>query len=116
MYTKEHIINDHIKVVYVCNNRDACIVIGDLPALHWCFDEVDELSISESKLRYSKRLTINVEGNKVQVVIEGAEVLGKVRSIGFIAYGVGSDLNPEVLYRAISKYVMNTCGYAISRS
>ncbi len=116
MYTKEYIINDHIKVVYVCSDRDACTVIGDLPALHWCFDEDDELSISESKLRYSRRQIINVEGNVVQVVIEGAEVLGKVRSISFIAYGVRSDLNPGVLYRAISEYIMNACNNAVSRS
>ncbi|MCD6428545.1 MAG: hypothetical protein J7L12_02890 [Desulfurococcales archaeon] len=116
MYTKEYVVNDHIKVVYVCNENGACIVIGDLPALYWCFDEDDELSVSESRLCYSKRLTINVEENVVQVVIEGAEVLGKVRSVSFIAYGVRSNLNPEVLYRVISEYVMSVCSNSISRS
>jgi len=110
VYTKEHIINGHIKVVYVCSDSNTCTAIGDLPALHWCFDVDSELSISELRLCYSKRLIINVEGSIVQVVIEGTEVLGKLRSISFIAYGVRSDLKPEALYRAVSEYIMNTCG------
>jgi len=116
VYTKEHIVNDHIKLVYICSNDNVCTVIGDLPALSWCFDKGDELSVSESRLCYSRRFTINIKGSTVEVVIEGAEVLGELKSISFVAYGVKGDMNPEVLYKAVSEYVINICSNTIGKS
>jgi len=105
---KEYVIDDHIKIVYICDGSE-CLVIGDLPALDWCFEINDELSISEVKVCYSEKSVVEIKENTVQVVIEGAEVLGKLRSIGFIAYGVRDSLEPKAVYRAVINYISSVC-------
>jgi len=111
VYVKEYVVDDHVKLVYVCNSNE-CLVIGDLPALEWCFEVGEELSIGEVRLCYSRRSEIDVMGDSVHVVIEGAEVLGQLRSVSFVAYDVRGDLRPEALYKAVVNYVNTACSGA----
>ena len=114
VYIKEYVIDDHVKIVYICDGSE-CLVIGDLPALEWCFEMNDELSISEVKVCYSEKLIVEIEDSTIQVVIEGAEVLGRLRSISFIAYGVRSDLEPEAIYRAVINHINSVCSRSSGR-
>ena len=115
MFTKEYVINEHIKVVYVCGDNGNCVVVGDLPALPWCFDVEGELSVSTSKLYY-KSIRVDIEGRSTRLVIEGAKVLGSLRSIGFVAYDVESNVRPDILYSKVSEHVIKMCEGKVEES
>ena len=101
----EHIIDDFIKIVFVCENEKATVV-GDLPALPWCFECSEELVCSSARICRSSIKRIG----RYEVVIESTNIEGKLKSIGFLAYNVKCNEDPRTLYESIRNYIVEMCG------
>ncbi len=103
----EYFVREFIKIVYVCE-RSKGIAIGDLPALAWCFKCKEKLSLdsAESFLCNSQEFRVG----PLRVTIEGTHVMGKLRSIGFIARGIDCRERPERVYEVVEELIKEVCG------
>ncbi|MEM0066319.1 MAG: hypothetical protein QXT76_05280 [Sulfolobales archaeon] len=103
-YYKEYVVRDFLKVVLVCSEEPHAI--GDIPSLPYCFGCDKSISVGKDRVCYSEEITLP-SGKKV--VIEGAEVLGVLRSISYIVKEIECSINPEELYEEISAFIREYC-------
>ncbi|MCC6046787.1 MAG: hypothetical protein LM571_01150 [Desulfurococcaceae archaeon] len=104
MYTREYVVQGFIKLLLVCSEEPH--VVGDLPALPYCFGCSKFLEVDGVRVCYSEELTLP---SGVTVVVSGTEVLGELRSVSFVARNVTCDVDPGSLLRAVEDYIMSTC-------
>gem|GEM_PF-634095 len=107
MYTAEYVVRGFIKLLLVCSEEPH--VIGDLPALPYCFSCSKSLEVGGVRMCYSEELTLP---SGITVVVGGAEVFGELRSITFLARKVTCDVDPGSLLRDIENYVTSKCSGA----
>ncbi|MCX8208380.1 MAG: hypothetical protein RMH84_03610 [Sulfolobales archaeon] len=104
-YYREYVVRDFLKVVVVCSEEPHAI--GDLPALPYCFKCEKSISAGGFRLCYSEEVALP-SGRRV--VVEGAEVLGEMRSVSYVIRGVDCSVDPEELYEEVSALVERVCG------
>ncbi|MEM2007406.1 MAG: hypothetical protein QXG17_06490 [Sulfolobales archaeon] len=101
---REHVVRDFLKVVVVCSEEPHAV--GDIPGLPYCFSCDKSVTVGEGRVCYSGELALP-SGKKV--VIEGAEVLGVLRSISYLVREIECSVNPEELYEEISAFIREYC-------
>ncbi len=111
MFFREHVVRDFLKVVVVCSEEPHAV--GDLPGLPYCFGCEKSLSIGGDRLCYSEEMPLPSGG---RVIIEGANVLGELRSVSYIAKGVECSVDPERLYEEVSALITRICRESGERS
>lgn len=103
-YYREHVVREFLKVVVVCSEEPHAV--GDLPGLPYCFKCLKDVSAGSSRLCYSEEIVLP-SGRRV--VVEGAEVLGEMRSVSYVVRGIDCSVDPEELYEEVSTLVMDVC-------
>lgn len=101
---REYVVRDFMKVVVVCSEEPHAI--GDLPGLPYCFGCDRHLSVGNAIICYSNEISLPTRG---RVIIEGAKVLGEIRSISYIVKGVECSVDPGKLYEEVVELVEKLC-------
>lgn len=104
MYTREYVVRGFIKLLLVCSEEPH--VIGDLPALPYCFSCSKILEVEGIRMCYSEELTLP---SGITVVVGGTEILGELRSISFLARNITCDVDPDSLLRDVENYITSRC-------
>jgi hypothetical protein len=104
VYTGEYVVRGFVKLLLVCSEEPH--VVGDLPALPYCFGCPKSLEVEGARVCYSEELALP---SGVIVVIGGTEVFGELRSVSFVARNVTCDVDPDSLLRAVEDYVTFRC-------
>jgi len=100
----EHVVNKHVKVVYVCGDRSS-YAIGDLPALPWCFKCVDRVSLGDTYVCWSEDIRVN----EMVLRVEASKVKGSLRSIQFILLNIDCGASPEEILNLVKKAISERC-------
>lgn len=101
---REYTVNDFLKIVIVCSNNPHAV--GDLPALPYCFSCDKSMFLGEVRLCYSEEIVLP---SGERLVVEGSEVMGKLKSVSYIVKGIDCEVSPEELYAKISNFVERAC-------
>ncbi len=100
---KELVINNHYKISIVDFGVEV-VVSADLPPLPWCYEVVDELSIDNVKLIYTK-LNIPEVG---EVEVTGCRVVNNFKVIN-VKYRVSNADEAINTYNKIVKHLTDLC-------
>ncbi|PUA33322.1 MAG: hypothetical protein B7O98_02520 [Zestosphaera tikiterensis] len=104
-YVLEHIVEEHVKIVYVCKAEGHGDVIGDVPGLKYCFSKQDCLEVNSSLICWSPWMLVD----DLEVRFEGAYVGDELKTIAFQARNVNCSLSPEDLYSKVINILSNLC-------
>lgn len=103
-YTLEYTLRGHLKAVLICREGENTL-ISDTEPLPWCFECSDKISVKGGTICHSSKIII--DGN--EVVLEGMEVLGELKVVGFIAYVNDCKIDPEKILDKVTSYIVNVC-------
>lgn len=101
----EHIVEEFIKLVSVCNEDGTADLIGDLPALPYCFIKSECLQVGNVEICWSEWLRVN----DFLVRIEGSTIEGTLKAISFHVKGIKCEEVSKDIYYILRDYVLSKC-------
>ncbi len=102
---KEYTVGEFIKLVSVCGENSMADLVGDLPALPYCFPKSECLQVGGVEVCWSDWLRLR----GFSVRIESSTVEGVPKSISFHARGIKCDEVSEEIYYVVRDYILSKC-------
>ncbi|MEO3992834.1 MAG: hypothetical protein QN229_00740 [Desulfurococcaceae archaeon TW002] len=101
----EYVVGEFIKLVSVCNENGMADLIGDLPALPYCFPKRECFQVGSVEVCWSDWLRIR----DFSVRIECSTVEGVTKAISFHVRGIKCDEVSGEIYHIVRDYIINKC-------
>lgn len=101
----EYVVEEFIKLVSVCNEDGTADLIGDLPALPYCFSKDECFHVGNVEVCWSEWLRLR----DFSVRVEGSRVEEAFKSISFHVKEIKcSDVSKEIYYM-VRDYILEKC-------
>lgn len=101
----EYVLEEFIKLVSVCNEDGTADLIGDLPALPYCFSKSECIRVSNVEVCWSEWVRLR----NLSVRIEGATVEGVLKATSFHVRGVKCEEVSMETYYVVRDYILREC-------
>ncbi|MGC8974630.1 MAG: hypothetical protein ACP5KB_00345 [Thermoprotei archaeon] len=106
----EYVVEEFVKLVSVCNEDGTADLIGDLPALPYCFTKSECLQVSNVEICWSEWLQIN----DFLVRIEGSTIEGVLKAISFHVKGIKCEKVSKDIYYILCDYILSKCSTGVN--
>ncbi len=104
----EHVVRNHLKVVYVCSDDGLCDVFGDVTPVRSCVQVEQCLSIDNVDSCITR--WFEIEGLSIRLTV--AKVAGEYHVISFQASRVSQGFDAERLVSIVEEFARRACSSA----
>jgi len=101
----EYVVEEFIKLVSVCNEDGTADLIGDLPALPYCFSRSECFQVGNVDVCWSEWMRLR----DFLVRIEGSAVEGVLKAISFHVKGIKCEEASKEIYYVVRDYILREC-------
>jgi hypothetical protein len=101
----EYVVEEFVKIVAVCGDDGTADLVGDLPALPYCFPKSECLHVGNVEVCWSEWLRLG----DFSLRVEGSTVEGILKAISFHIKGIKCEEVSGDIYYVVRDHILKEC-------